>query len=141
VVVDICRNIDNWSMYKERITCYKISAKWRLGFKDEARLLFEELLTNEDLFEIKSPTDWGRYYTLAGVYSTFGDNKKALSLIKEDPWSILAYGKSDAIFKDPLFENLWNNPELQSITAGLQDKKAVYRSEVREMIERGELDL
>jgi len=42
---------------------------------------------------------------------------------------------------DPLFESLRDDPEFQAIIKQAQEEKAALRAQVREMEERGELDL
>ena len=42
---------------------------------------------------------------------------------------------------DPIFENLWKDPEFKTIVKRAQDKKAAIRAQMQEMIERGEIDL
>jgi hypothetical protein len=42
---------------------------------------------------------------------------------------------------DIMFENLWDNEEFQAFVKRNQDEKEAIRAQVREMEERGELDL
>jgi len=41
----------------------------------------------------------------------------------------------------PFFENLWDDPEFKAIVKRAQDEKAAIRAQIREMEERGEIDL
>ena len=51
------------------------------------------------------------------------------------------FGLHDFILIDPFFEGLWDDPEFQAIVKQAQEEKAALRAQVREMEERGELDL
>ena len=42
---------------------------------------------------------------------------------------------------DPMFENLMDDPEFKAIVKKAQEEKAAIRAQVKEMEERGELDL
>jgi hypothetical protein len=47
----------------------------------------------------------------------------------------------EAFLIDPFFESLWNDPEFKSFIKQAQDERAALREQVREMEERGELEL
>jgi len=51
------------------------------------------------------------------------------------------FGYQDFILIDPFFESLRDDPEFQAIVKQAQEEKAALRAQVREMEERGELDL
>jgi hypothetical protein len=42
---------------------------------------------------------------------------------------------------DPMFEYLQDDPQFKTIVKRAQDEKAAIRAQIREMEERGELDL
>jgi hypothetical protein len=47
----------------------------------------------------------------------------------------------DIMIFDPMFENLWDDPEFKAIIKKAQDEKAAIREQIREMEYRGEIDL
>ena len=50
-------------------------------------------------------------------------------------------GWQDFILVDPFFESLRNDPEFKDIIKAVQEEKAALREQVRQMEERGELNL
>jgi len=51
------------------------------------------------------------------------------------------WGWDDFILIDPFFESLREDPEFKSIVKQAKEEKAALRAQVRDMEQRGELDL
>jgi hypothetical protein len=82
-----------------------------------------------------------QYYELAAIYAFQGDRKKGLKYLAEFAKRGFYNGWYDFILINPFFENLWDDPDFQAIVKQAQEEKAALRAQVREMEERGELDL
>lgn len=65
----------------------------------------------------------------------------ALKYLSEAEKTGFYRGWQDYILIYPPFENLWDDPEFQTIVNRSQKEKAILRSKVRELEENGELDL
>jgi tetratricopeptide (TPR) repeat protein len=83
----------------------------------------------------------GRLFSLSAIYAIQNDKSTSLKYLED------AFVRSngglydDQIEIDPIFENLWDDPEFKAIVKQAQDKKAAIRAQMQEMIERGEIDL
>jgi adenylate cyclase len=140
-VIDLYEKAGDVGFLNDLITCYYIHAKWKLGDKNEAKKLFDQLLRKPDIFNIDNIDYWSRLYALTGVFATLGEEERALELLGNHPRETLSFGRGDYIIIDPLFENLQNNTKFKAIVKEHEDKKKLIRAEVRAMIERGEIDL
>ena len=78
---------------------------------------------------------------LAAAYAILDENDKCLEYLSqaEKLGFIRSYPYNIEIF--PAFENLRDDPEFKAIVKRAKDKAAAIRAQVREMEERGELDL
>ena len=70
-----------------------------------------------------------------------GDRDEALKYLAEYAKLGFRSGDHDFILIDPFFESLRDDPEFQAIVKKAQEEKAALRAQVREIEERGELDL
>jgi len=116
-------------------------ALWVNGFKDKAEIYF-----NTALDFLNKAIDLGRiyvlddYYNLAGIHSFLGDKEKAfeyLGLFKRElkgPFFYIEYLK-----KDPLFDNLRDEPEFQQIIRELEARYLAEHEKVRKWMEESEL--
>jgi TolB-like protein/Tfp pilus assembly protein PilF len=70
-----------------------------------------------------------------------GQPAKAIEylLIAEEEGFLL--GGQDFLEIDPVFEDLWDNPDFKALVKRSQDEKAALRAKVDEMIESGEINL
>ena len=75
------------------------------------------------------------------MYALQSDRDKTLKYLSEYAKSVFSNGDHDFILLDPFFESFRDDPEFQAIVKHAQDEKAAIRVQVREMEERGELDL
>ncbi|MCK5372379.1 MAG: hypothetical protein KAQ62_27645 [Cyclobacteriaceae bacterium] len=75
------------------------------------------------------------------MYALQSDRDKTLKYLSEYAKSVFSNGDHDFILLDPFFESLWEDPEFKAIVKKAQDEKAAIKSQIREMEERGELDL
>ena len=83
----------------------------------------------------------GGYLHLSRIYAFNGNRVEALKYLAEYANLGFRFGWHDFLLIDPFFESLWDDPEFKSIMKQAQDEKAALRAQVREMEERGELDL
>ena len=104
------------------------------------RIAEAEKICIEELLKLQSSVDEDRSsyeYALASIYAIQGDHEKALEHLTE-----FAEIESDEfILIDPLFESLRDDPEFLAIVKKVQKEKAELRDQIKEMEERGELDL
>jgi tetratricopeptide (TPR) repeat protein len=78
---------------------------------------------------------------LSRIHAFQGNKKQALKYLAEYAKRGFTQGWHDFILIDPFFESLRDNPEFKAIVKQAQEEKATIRTQVREMEERGELDL
>ena len=123
---------------------------YQLGKTEEAEEIFSDEIPKLQYGLDEDHRD--NYYDLARIYAFQGDREKALKNLTEyakgfnigtDFLLIDSYfmGWHDFILIDPFFERLRDDPEFQAIVKRAQEEKAALRAQVREMEERGELDL
>jgi len=116
---------------------------WMNGKKDEARKLFYkhmEVCRNS----IQSGGLYGKSlaaYDLAGIHAFLGEKKEAYKWLRKYEKDGFLWGYHQYILNDILFENLRADPEFRAIVRKVRDEKAAIRAKVREMEERGEIDL
>jgi len=110
----------------------------QLGRTDESDKILKEEIKK---LESKDNEAAGPYLHLSRIYAFQGARKKALGNLTEFAKRAVHSSWFDFLLIDPFFENLWNDPEFKSIIKQAQDEKAVIRAQVREMVERGALDL
>ncbi len=75
------------------------------------------------------------YYDLAKVYSFLGEKQKALEYLGK--WKV-DWGGHVWVEKDPLFENIKNEPEFQQLVQRFKSEIEVLRNEARVKIASGE---
>ena len=80
-------------------------------------------------------------WMLTGAYSILNDKVNALHYLSKLEESGFYTGWQDFMMIFPAFKNLWDDPEFKTIITRVQDKKSALRAQVREMEERGEIDL
>ena len=75
------------------------------------------------------------------MYAFQGNRTEALQYLAEYAKLGFVDGYHDFILFDPFFESLRDDPDFQAIVKKAQEEKAELRAKVREMEERGELQL
>lgn len=104
-------------------------AYWLDGQKEKGRaLLLKALEENKKEF---LPGDHQRCYDEPGIYATLGDTQKALAILR-DKSCTLDVGLDYYILIDPLFRNLWDNPEFQQIVRERQAEKQAILRKIRQ---------
>jgi adenylate cyclase len=123
----------------------RISKAWiyfKTERKEEAKKILENIIL-EDKESLKEDPTWPkkRYLRLAAAYAIKGEDQISLKYLKElerigflDEWHYY-------IEFYPPFEQLKSDPEFKAIVRKAQEKKATYRAQIREMEERGQLNL
>jgi tetratricopeptide (TPR) repeat protein len=91
--------------------------------------------------ELAKSKFWLAYFNLSSIYALLDDKEKALKYLSESVDLGLKLGFHDFLKISPAFESLRDDPEFKGILQRAQDEKAVIRGQIREMEERGELDL
>jgi len=78
---------------------------------------------------------------LSAIYAIQNDNSASLKYLEAAfaIWGFRPY--DDQIEIDPIFESLWDDPKFKALIKRAQDEKAAIRAQIREMEERGEIDL
>ena len=111
---------------------------YKLGRKDESNEILNDKIQKLQTLDYKNKWD---YLGLSRIYAFKGDRSKAIDYLSEYSKRDFSGGWHDFILIDPLFENLRDDPQFKAIVQQAQEKKAALRTQVNEMIERGELDL
>jgi len=119
---------------------------YQLGKTEEADKIFAEqieILESVPDLERRGVFRYSRnsLLPLSRIYAFMGDKKQALKYLAECAKNGFILGWHDYLLIDPFFERLWDDPEFKSIMKQAQDEKDALRAQVREMEERGELDL
>lgn len=117
---------------------------YKLGKTEEAERIFtEEIEKGQSRLGKVKVRRWraGIHYKLARIYAFTGKRNEALKYLAECAKIGFHGGDHDYILVDPFFESLRDDPEFQAIVKEAQEEKAALRAKVREMEERGELDL
>jgi TolB-like protein/Tfp pilus assembly protein PilF len=84
---------------------------------------------------------WWTCLFLSFIHAIQDEKGETLRYLSEAIDLGLMLGWHDFIEVHPIFENLWDDPEFKAIVKRAQDEKADIRAQVKEMEERGELDL
>ncbi len=113
----------------------------KTGRKNKAVSILNNSIKNYEI-QLKNGKVWATgipYLGLAASYAMMDENKKALYYLSEL--------EKTGLFEMPCtlssfpFDNLRNDPEFKAIVKRLEDKRAVDRRKIREMVERGEINL
>jgi len=91
--------------------------------------------------KLKEREHWWTNLSLSLIHAMLDDKEKAVEYLSNAVDLGLKFGWHDFIEIYPPFENLWDDPEFKAIVKRAQDEKAAIRVQVREMEERGELDI
>ena len=110
-----------------------------LGKIEEAKKTFAE--QNQKLESRLNDASRVTFWQLARISAFQGDRDQALKYLVEYGKKGFHAGNHDFIQIDPFFESLRDDPEFKAIVTQAQNEKAALRAQVREMEERGELDL
>ena len=133
------KQLGNWPQRTEFLH-YQIGYVYdQLEKKDMADSVFKV-----EISKIQSAIEEGRStgnIHLARIYAYLGDRESAIKYLKEYAKTKFQKGWHDFILIDPMFESLRDDPEFIAIVKKDQDEKAAIRAQIREMEERGELDL
>jgi len=116
------------SMYKE------------LGREKEALIILNSSRISYEKRLAKN-ADFFTYYYLSVIHSILGEKEEALKYLSESAELGFIWGYHDFVEIHPPFEKLWDDPKFKAIVKRAQDEKAAIRAQVREMEERGEIDL
>ena len=80
-------------------------------------------------------------YDLASIYAFLGQKEEAYQMLRAYAELGFNFGLEKYITIDPIFESLRDDPEFKAIVKRAQEEKTSIRAQIREMEERGELDL
>ncbi|MCK5345440.1 MAG: hypothetical protein KAR20_18655, partial [Candidatus Heimdallarchaeota archaeon] len=83
--------------------------------------------------------NWWIYLNLSSIHAILDENERALEYLAKAVDLGLQGGWHDFLEIDPMYENLWDDPEFKAIVKRAQEKKAAIRAQLREMEERGEI--
>ncbi|MCK5470428.1 MAG: hypothetical protein KAI99_18025, partial [Cyclobacteriaceae bacterium] len=118
----------------------------QMGNQEEGVELIEKQLAQLDKRKKLGRSD-GYNYHYAAIYASRGDQGRALKHLRDYEGNIIFLPPNENLIPisfiqhDIMFEKLWDNEEFQAFVKRNQDEKAALRVKVREMEERGELDL
>jgi tetratricopeptide (TPR) repeat protein len=111
----------------------------QLGKTEQADKAF-----TEEIQKLESEVDRdtrNTYLHLSRIYAFMGDKKEALKYLADYAKKGFILGWHDFILIDPFFESLRDDPEFKGIVKLAHEEKAALRAQVREIVERGELNL
>jgi tetratricopeptide (TPR) repeat protein len=111
----------------------------KLDRESEAVTILERIRSlNEP--NLNNNTDGLNYYIMAAVYCQLGNKEKALSYLSRAVDHGLRYGLHDFSEITPPFEPLHDDVGFKAILKRAQEKKAVLRAQVQEMIDNRIID-
>ena len=112
----------------------------RLGKEQEAQAILSSFRNSLES-QLAVNKSWRACLSLSLIYAMREEKEQALSYLSEAVELGLQFGLHDLIESHPFFESLRDDPEFKAIVKQAQEEKAALRAQVREMEERGELDL
>jgi len=112
-----------------------------LGKTEEADKVFTEAIKRFKSAVYRENRNIRTNLHLSRIYAFQGDKKLALKYLAEYAKRGFTWGWHDFILIDPFFESLRGDPEFKAIVKQAQEEKAALREQVRDLEERGELNL
>ena len=115
---------------------------YKLGKLEKAEEVFN-LYIKEYKFNMDgsgSASSGARLYGYARICAFQNQKEEALKTLEEVVRIGATSRFNNMIMIDPMFENLWDDPELLEIVNRVREDFALKRAKIREMEERGELD-
>ena len=113
----------------------------QIGREEEAILILDSCRTEfEDLMKNRGES-WYTLYNLSFIYAHQNEKEKALRYLSKAIDIGMLTGWQDLLETILAYENLWDDPEFKAIVKRALDEKAALKAQLREMEERGELDL
>ena len=115
----------------------------KMGRIKEADEVFQEILKRQAqrLSNTSRPPDGAEYFFRAQILAFQNRKDEALQSIKEIDKMGFNFNLFDRMTHDPMFENLWEDPEFKAILKKVQDEKASVRAQIREIEEQAKLDM
>ncbi len=129
--------LEQGSKFGRLDTLYIVYLYKKLGNEEEA----SEILNRSSVDKLTKNRDWQTLVLLSVVHALKEEREEALQYLSDAAKLGFKGGWHDLIETYPFFENLRDDPEFKAIVKRAQDEKAALRAQVREMEERGELDL
>lgn len=111
---------------------------WMTGRKDEARILFNEHLTNEMADLKKGTRHFGQEYAIAGTYAAMGEKEKAYAWLEKMPFWYITY---QFIRVDPMFKSLRGEARFEHIMREHHEKMQRLQSSIKTLEADGQLQL
>lgn len=106
----------------------------KTGNIEQAKEQFEQVI--ELIRDHGHPTP---NYEFAKIYAAEGQLDSAYYYLEKAVNEPIRWGMSDFMQIDPLFENIYNEPEFQRLVAIARDKVREKREEIQELEESGEI--
>ncbi|MFC2123321.1 adenylate/guanylate cyclase domain-containing protein [Bacteroidota bacterium] len=114
-------------------------------YKEQNRDQEASAILREVRNSIESQISQNRYFTriawLSVIYAMLDQKEESLKYLSEAADFNRWLSWFEYITKYPVYEKLWDDPEFKAIVKRSKDKLSAIRAQVREMEERGELDL
>lgn len=129
-----------WKRFPDRIKENRMGyALWKSGKKEEGLKHMNEALNAFRKFDSLGLQDFNNY-EVAGIYAFLGEKEKAIEVLKNmDQDKCWNMGMLNFVKIDPLFNNLRNDPELNSIITRETDKRMRLREKIRQQEAEGSL--
>jgi len=114
----------------------------RMGREDEAGSLLEECrILYENSLE-RWGEIWYNTFNLSAIYAIQGEKEKVLTyLSKAFDIDMDGGGWIGIIDVHSIYQNVWDEPEFKELVKHAKTKRAALRAQIREMEERGEINL
>ena len=115
----------------------------KLGRIKEAEEVFQKILkrNTQALSNTSIPPDEIHYFLRAQILAIQNRKNEALKYIKMIDEQGLNFNLFDRMTHDPMFENLWDDPEFKAILMKVQDEKAYVSAQIREMEKQAKFDM
>jgi TolB-like protein/AraC-like DNA-binding protein len=112
----------------------------KLGMEVKAMNIIKNLISSYEP-KLTDDSPWFHYHNLASAKCLLEEKEDALHYLSKAVDIGLQIGTHDFLEIDPTFETLRDDTEFKAIVQRAQEKKAELRAQVRELLEKGEIDL
>jgi tetratricopeptide (TPR) repeat protein len=90
---------------------------------------------------VEKNANWHNFLFLSNFYTLKGEKKEALRYFAKWIDTGVLGGWQDIFESNPMFENLWDEPEFKLLVQRVKKEKEMQRKQILEMIEKEEINL
>jgi len=129
---------------------YELAIHWKIiqadmyiqmGREEEARPLLDECRTFFENHLEKWGEIWYNTFNLSHIYAMLGEKERGLIYLEKAIDIGMLGGWQDILEVHTVYQNLWDESEFKELVKRAKAEKAALRARIREMEERGEINL